>query len=62
MAKLVKCLILDFSSGHDLRFVTSNPAWSFTLWAWSLLKILSIPHPLALTPPQLVCSGVWMCV
>ena len=27
VAQLVKCLNLDFSSGHDLRDMKLNPAW-----------------------------------
>ena len=42
VAQSVECLILDFSSGNDLKAVGWSPHS-----AWSLLKILSLPLPLS---------------
>ena len=44
VSQLVKCLTLDFGSGHDLRVLRSS-------LEWRLLKILSLPLPLC--PPSL---------
>ena len=44
----VKHLTLDFSSGHDLRFVGSSPASGSVLTVQSLLRILCLPLSLRL--------------
>ena len=50
MASLVKCLTLDFGSGHDPTVVRSSPVLGSLLAAWNLSGILSlslslpIPH------------------
>ena len=49
LAQLVKCPTLDFGSGHDLRVMRSSPV-SVAWWVWSLIKILSVPLPLSLSP------------
>ena len=41
MAQLVKCLILDFGSGHDLMVCEFNPELGSAMTAQSLLGILS---------------------
>lgn len=38
----VKCLTLE--QVHDLRVVELNPVLGFA-WAWSLLKVPSLPPP-----------------
>ena len=48
MAQLVKCLNLDFGSGHDLSFGRLSLQLGSMLFAWSLLKILSLLFPLLL--------------
>ena len=50
VAQLVKHLILDFGSGHDLRVLRSRPVMG-SPWAWNLLKILS-PLPSAPSLPR----------
>ena len=44
--QLVKCLTLDFGSGHDPRVVSLLSALS---WSW----MLSLPLPLPLPTPRL---------
>ena len=51
VAQLVKCLTLDFVSGHDLVVCGWSPTSGLTLSAWSLLGFslslsLSLPTPL----------------
>ena len=53
VAQSVKHLTLDFGSGHDLSVVRFSPELGSRLtprWAWSLLKILSLPLLLPLPP------------
>ena len=55
VAQSVKHLTLDFGSGHDLRVVRFSPELGSRLtprWAWSLLKILSLPLLLPLPPAR----------
>ena len=52
VAQLVKCLTLDFGSGHDLMVRSSSPVSGSELATWSLLRIfslffLSAPSPLS---------------
>ena len=49
VALLVKCWILDFGSGHDLRVMRLSPTSGFIL-SGELLEILGLPLPL---PPLL---------
>ena len=70
VARLAKCLTLDFGSGRDLDVMGSKPHW-VPYWAWSLLGILSHAHPLhpfiAHLPKAYRCSlracdyGVFTC-
>ena len=46
MAQLVKNLIPDFNSGHDLRVVRSGPALGSTLNAESASLLPPLPLPL----------------
>ena len=55
MAQLVKCLTLDFSSGHDLTVHGFKPRIGSKLTAWSLLGIL-YPSPSASPPLALSIS------
>ena len=48
MAQLVRCLTLDFNSGHDLTVREFKPASGSALKVWSLLEILSLPLFLSL--------------
>ena len=48
MAQSVKCLTLDFSSGHDLTVIRSAPSLALC-WARSLLKIPNLPLLLPFT-------------
>lgn len=48
---LVNCQTLDISTGHDLRGVSLSSG-QVLHWAWSLFRILSLPHPLPLPCPQ----------
>ena len=52
MAQSVKRPTLDFSSGHDLRFVSSSPALDSMLKVQSLLGILSLSLSLCPSPTQ----------
>ena len=52
----VKCPNIDFTPGHDLRVMRLSPAFG-SLWVWSLLKILSLPLPLALHPLKNISSS-----
>ena len=56
VAQSVKCPTLDFGSGHGLRVLGSSPTSGSTHWVWNLLKILSLPLPLALLPHSCSCS------
>ena len=51
MPQLVKCTTLDFSSGHDLVVLRLSPC-QLPYWAWTLLKILSLPLPCSLSLKQ----------
>ena len=48
VAQSIKCPTLGFGSDHDLRVVRLSPMWG-SHWAWSLLKILSLPRLLPLS-------------
>ena len=48
----VKRLALDFSSGHDLGFVSSRPTSGSMLTVWSPLGILSFSPSLSLSHPS----------
>ena len=50
VVQLVKCLSLDFGSGHDLRVIDGVPQRTL-LWAWNLLKILF------LSPSAIPCQS-----
>ena len=50
MAQLVKCLTLDFCSGHDLIVVGLSPVHGPLRWAWRLLRILSLSLSLCPSP------------